>query len=59
MNNILQADNALHELKQALAKIEKTYVSHYLKEKLRSLVKEIESEIDLTDNIFTDNISVD
>lgn len=50
MNTERVAQDALDDLKRSLEKIDKTYVSHYLKNELRKLVKEIEKEIDLSDN---------
>lgn len=42
--------DALEQLKRAADKLDQTYVSHYLRQKLRDLVRQVEKEIDLTDN---------
>jgi|LakMenE22Apr09ns_1017241.scaffolds.fasta_scaffold30268_1 hypothetical protein len=49
MKNEQFALDALEQLKKAADKLEQTYISYYLKTKLRGLVMQIEKEIDLTD----------
>lgn len=49
MKNEQFALDALEQLKKAVDKLEQTYISYYLKTKLRGLVMQIEKEIDLTD----------